>query len=92
MKLDDFAVGELHLALDVIDVEAPLGGEALNGEILQLAAIGRVGDRVHAMRGEPLLVRVGRGGIRTGGNGAGTGGDGGGPGRGGERNEKEEQQ
>lgn len=39
---------------------------------------------------ETLLAHAG--GIRTGGNGAGTGGDGGGPGRGGERNEKEEQQ
>jgi hypothetical protein len=53
------APGEFHLLLCVFDLELALGLEALDGEILELAAIGRIWDRVHAMGRESafLLLR-----------------------------------
>jgi hypothetical protein len=44
-----FSAGEFYLLLLVFDLDLALGPEALDREILELAPIGRVRNRVHAM-------------------------------------------
>src|SRR5262245_1735127 len=51
---------EPHLLLLVFDLELALGPEALDREILELTTIGRIWNRVYAVRLEPAFLLLGR--------------------------------
>ena len=57
-QADDRAVAERHRLLLVVDVHVAFVVEALDGDVLQLLAVGRLGDGVDAMLGEEALLLV----------------------------------
>ena len=57
-QADDGAVGERHRLLLIVDAHVAFVVEALDGDVLQLLAVGRLVDGVDAMLGEEALLLV----------------------------------